>query len=61
MVETERWLNREDAAAELGVHKRTIDRLVREKRLPRYHVGSRTPRFRIEDVRAVPVPNGEDQ
>jgi excisionase family DNA binding protein len=59
MVETERWLSRKEAAAELGVHERTIDRLVREDRLPRYRVGSRTPRFRIEDVRAVPVPNGE--
>jgi excisionase family DNA binding protein len=59
MVSTERWLSRKEAAAELNVHERTIDRLVREGRLDRYHVGSRTPRFRIEDVRAVPVPNGD--
>jgi excisionase family DNA binding protein len=58
MVSTERWLSRKDAAAELGVHPRTLDRLVRESRLPRYYLGTRTPRFRIEDVRAVPVPNG---
>jgi excisionase family DNA binding protein len=59
MVDTERWLSREEAATMLGVHVRTLDRLVREKVLARHHIQStRIPRFRIEDVRALIVPNG---
>jgi len=59
MVETEKWLSREEAAKVLDVHMRTIDRLVRDGRLPRYRIaGTRSPRFRIEDVRALVVPNG---
>lgn len=58
MVDTERWLTRKEAAMELHVHVRTIDRLVRARRLSRHYLGPRSPRFRIEDVRKVPVPNG---
>lgn len=58
MVDTERWLTRREAAMELHVHVRTIDRLVKAGRLPRHYLGSRSPRFRIEDVRKAPVPNG---
>jgi excisionase family DNA binding protein len=57
MVDNE-WLNREEAARALKVHVRTLDRLVRDGHLPRHHVtGTRSPRFRTEDVRALIVPN----
>lgn len=59
MVETEKWLTREEAANLLSVHPRTIDKLVRDQVLQRYRIsGTRSPRFRIEDVRALVVPNG---
>lgn len=59
MAETEKWLTREEAAAMLRVHVRTIDRLVREEHLKRYRIrGMRRAQFRIEDVRALVVPNG---
>lgn len=59
MVETEKWLTREEAAAMLGMHVRTVDRLVREDVLKRYRIaGTRAARFRIEDVRALYVANG---
>jgi len=59
MVETEKWLSREEAAAMLDVHVRTIDRLVRQGHLKRYKIrGMRRAQFRIEDVRDLVVPNG---
>jgi excisionase family DNA binding protein len=59
MVDSEQWLSREEAAREIGVHVRTIDRLVREGHLKRYRIaGTRYARFRIEDVRALYVSNG---
>lgn len=59
MVETEKLMTREEAAEFLRVHPRTIDTYVRDGRLPRHRiVGTRSPRFRIEDVRALVVPNG---
>jgi predicted site-specific integrase-resolvase len=59
MTDTERWVTRVQAAELLSIAPRTIDTYVRDGRLPRFHLtGSRTPRFRIEDVRALVVPNG---
>lgn len=59
MAETEKWLTREEAANLLGVHVRTIDRLVRDEVLTRYKIrGMRRAQFKIEDVRALVVPNG---
>lgn len=60
MVETEKWLSREEVADVLHVHVRTVDRLVRERHLPRYRIrGMRRVQFRIEDVRALVVENGD--
>jgi excisionase family DNA binding protein len=60
MADTEKWLTREEVAQMLDVHVRTVDRLVRDKHLPRYKIkGMRRAMFRIEDVRALIVPNGE--
>lgn len=59
MVETEKWLSREEVARMLDVHVRTVDRLVREEHLKRYKIrGMRRAQFRIEDVRALIVENG---
>jgi excisionase family DNA binding protein len=59
MTDTEWWTRRE-AAAYLRVKERTIDQYVREDRLQRYRIaGTRTARFKAEDVRALVVPNGE--
>jgi excisionase family DNA binding protein len=65
-VETERWVTRDEAADVLRVSKGLVDKLVRDKKLPRYRVvGVRAPRFRIEDVRALITgpdnPTEEDQ
>lgn len=60
VTETERWMTRQEAADELRVTPRRIDAYVRDGALPRYHLaGTRTPRFRIEDVRALIVKDGE--
>jgi len=54
-ADTEKWLNRAEAAQLLGVSVRTVDGYVRDGRLPRYDLRgfTRKPRFRIEDVRAL--------
>jgi excisionase family DNA binding protein len=47
-------MTRKEAAELLRVKERTVDAYARSGSLPRYHLaGSRTPRFRIEDVRAL--------
>jgi excisionase family DNA binding protein len=62
MTDTEQWLTRKDVAERLRVTVRTVDDYVRQGRLPRFRIaGSRTTRFRVEDVRALVVPNGCDQ
>lgn len=62
MGDTEKWLTREEAAAMLRVHVRTIDRLVREGHLKRYKIrGMRRAQFKIEDVRELVVPNGSEK
>lgn len=59
MVETEKWLSREEVAEALHVHERTVDRLVKQGHLRRYRIkGMRRVQFRIEDVRALVVENG---
>jgi excisionase family DNA binding protein len=62
MVETEKWLSREEVAGLLHVHVRTVDRLVEQGDLPRYKIkGMRRVQFRIEDVRALVVENGGEK
>lgn len=52
-------MTRKEAAELLRVRERTVDAYARSGKLPRYHLaGSRTPRFRIEDVRE--LIKGED-
>jgi excisionase family DNA binding protein len=53
-------MTRREAAELLRVKERTVDAYVRSGSLPRYHLaGSRTPRFRIEDVRGL-IKKGEE-
>lgn len=59
MTETEQWMTRAEAAQFLRIAPRTLDAYVRNGSLPRFHLtGSRTPRFRIEDVRKLVTANG---
>lgn len=54
MEDTERWMTRKEAAELLRIAPRTLDGYVRRGELRRYTLANgRTPRFRIEDVRAL--------
>lgn len=46
------WLDTEGAAAVLGVHRKTILKLVREESLPAYRAGEKILRFRRSDLAA---------
>jgi predicted DNA-binding transcriptional regulator AlpA len=48
----ERFLTREELAAELRVHVHTLDRLRREPNFPEEHWGPRTIRFQLGPVLA---------
>lgn len=62
VVDSEKWMTRADVATFLRVTTQTVDRHAREGRLPRYKIaGSRTPRFRIEDVRALLAPESQER
>jgi len=54
------WWTRREAAAYLRVKERTIDDYVRRGVLTRHRIaGTRSVRFRAEDVRALVVANGD--
>lgn len=58
-------MTRTEAAEFLRVTPRTVDAYVRDKLLPRYRLAGtpqqeRSPRFRVEDVRALVKPEGEE-
>lgn len=48
----EAWLDTEQAAAVLGVHARTLRRLVRTQHLPTHRVAARTFRYRRDELEA---------
>lgn len=59
MTDTEQWMTRAEVASYLRVTVRTVDDYVRQGRLPRFRISdTRSARFRVEDVRALLVPNG---
>lgn len=56
------WLTRQEAADYLRVTTATLDRWVREKKLPRYRVANKaSARFRAVDLDAIVRPEHPDQ
>ncbi len=52
------WLTREEAADYMRVSPYTIDRWVRDERLPRHRIdGIRSARFRRDELDALVVPD----
>lgn len=61
MPDTEKWMTRAEVAEFLRVPTRTVDAYARDRLLPRFYLAprgqqSKSPRFRIEDVRALVKP-----
>jgi excisionase family DNA binding protein len=54
---TEIWISRDEVAAMLDVHPKTIERYVRQGKIPAYHVGPMNhTRFKKSEIDAIMTP-----
>jgi excisionase family DNA binding protein len=57
MVTTKEWFTIDEAAEYLRISRRTVYKLVKDRRLPAFRIGlERHKRFRKEDLDLVPKP-----